>query len=291
MPKLYAIMEGLVGVATTPGGGTKVLLVKTHPEDRDALNQPLMPHLPRVNFRSGGQLKVQELKGEDIQFLFTGQPAAHLVSDLSRLPSFSRILSFVPKTNGHKAAQLPQIRTGCIGGTPGTACLAPGGQNPRLAGRVLIDQGTLTSIQVDDNGNPYKAPPARFQFRFVNNAQAPALDMKCDNALLLKIDSGSQPIQMRLGQQTLPLSIALQNEKDAAKVILDDPAEDCVIVRVTDMVDPMMMKQMMMENGADVHFPIFLDLLNHYSGPKVIPTLVHGPGDPPLSRCIPPLIP
>jgi hypothetical protein len=288
MPKLYVIMEGLVSIATPPGG-TKVLLVKTQPGDRDALDRPLMPHLPRVNFRSGGQIKTQPLQGEDIRFL-TGQPAAQPVLELSRLPSLSEILKFAPKTNGHKAAQPSQINTGCVGSTPGTACLVPGKKTPRLAGRVLIDQGMLTSIQVDKNGNPLKMSPTRFKFLFANNTNGPALDMKCDNALLLKIDSGANPIQVQVGQKkALTLSNALQAEKDSAKAMLDDPAEDCVIVRVSDMVDPTM--QMKMEDGADIHFPIFFDLLDGYNGPRVIPTLIHdGPGDPPLSRCIPPLI-
>lgn len=290
MPKLYVIMEGLVSVAAPSGGGTMVLLVQTYPGDLDALGRPLPPHLPRVTFRSGGNTMVQPLHGEDVQFQ-TGQQPAKVVTQLDRLPSFADILAFAHNTNGHTAEQLAQINAGCVGNAPGTACLVTGGQKPRLAGRVRIDQGTLTSVQVDDNGNPYAAAPARFKFLFMDNAIGPALDMSCDNALLLTIDSGTHPIQLQVGHLTFTLDNAQQAEKDAVKLILDDPAADCMIVRVSDMVDPMMTKQMVMDDGADTHFPIFFDLLPNYTGPKVIPTLIHsGPGDPPLSRCIPPKI-
>jgi hypothetical protein len=288
MPKLYVIMDGLVSVATPPGGNAQVLLIKTYPKDLDALNQPLMPHFPRVSYRTGGRLAARALNGEDIKFI-TGQPPANPKLDLSRLPSFSQILAFAPPVKGGNAAISAQINAGCLGGTPGTACLVPGKQDPRLAARVLIDQGFLTSIQVDDNGNPFSASPVHFQFLFLSNTKAPAFDMSCDNALLLKADSGTHPIQMKVGTDTITLDNAVQSEKDLIKLVLGDPEDDCVIVRITDMVDPMMAKQMKKESGADVHFPIFFDLLTHYTGSRVIPTLVNPhPGDQPLSRCIPP---
>ncbi len=288
MSKLYVIMEGLVSVTSSPAGDPMVLLVRTTPQDKDAMGQPLPPHYPRVTFRSGGKLTEQPLAGEDIEFL-AGQATSKAVAQLERLPSFTAILAYAKNTNGHTVAQLAQINAGCIGNSPGTACMAAGGQNPRLAGRVRIDQGILTSIQVDDNGNPIAAPPVRFQFRFMDDAVAPALDMPCDNALLLKIDSGSTPIRLQVGAQTFLLDNALQTEKDAAKAALDDPIAPCAIVRITDMVDPMLMKQMKMDYSADTHFPIFFDLLTNYTGARVVPMLVmEGQTDLPLSRCIPP---
>jgi hypothetical protein len=298
MPKLYAFMEGLVSVATSPAGDPMVLLIKTYPEDKDAMGAALPQHFPRITFRSGGKLTVQPLNGEDVSFL-TGKPASPVAKTLDRLPSFAKILSFAKSSNGHgpkpapPLAQLAQINVGCVGNTPGSTCLATGEHKPRLAGRVRIDQGSLTSIQVDDNGNPINAKPVRFKFLFMDNAAGPALDMPCDNALLLEIDSGANPIRLQIGNQTFPLDHALQAEKDAAKVVLAGPSTNCVIVHISDMVDPMLMKQMKMDNSADVHFPIFFDLLPNYTGARVIPTLmpqVKGQGDPPLSRCIPPQV-
>jgi len=298
MPKLYAFMEGLVSVVTSQPGNPMVLLIKTYPEDKDAMGAALPPHLPRVTFRSGGKLTVQPLNGEDVSFL-TGKPASPVAKNLDRLPAFTKILSFAKSSNGHgkqpamPLAQLAQINAGCVGNTPGSACLAAGGHHPRLAGRVRIDQGSLTSIQVDDSGNPINAKPMRFKFLFMDNAAGPALDMPCDNALLLEVDSGASPIKLQIGNRTFPLDNALQTEKDVAKAAIADPAASCVIVHISDMVDPMLMKQMKMDNSADVHFPIFFDLLPNYTGARVIPTLMpqmHGQGDPPLSRCIPPTL-
>jgi hypothetical protein len=296
MPKLYAFMEGLISVATPPVGDPMVLLIKTYPEDKDATGAALPPHSPRVTFRSGGKLTVQPLNGEDVSFV-TGKPASPVVKKLDRLPSFASILSFAKSSNGHgkKAAmplaQLAQINAGCVGNTPGSACLAAVGHKPRLAGRVRINQGLLTSIQVDDHGNPINSGPVRFKFLFMDNAAGPALDMSCDNALLLEVDSGANPIKLQIGDRTFPLDNALQTEKDAAKAVLADPSANCVIVHISDMVDPMMMKQMKMNDSVDAHFPIFFDLLTNYTGARVIPTLIQqvkGEADPPLSRCIPP---
>ena len=251
MSKLYVIMEGLISVTSSPAGDPIVLLVKTNPQDKDAMGQPLPPHNPRVTFRSGGKLTEQSLDGEDIQFL-GGKPASKAVARLERLPSFAAILAYARNTNGHTVAQLAEINAGCLGNSPGTACKTADGKNPRLAGRVRIDQGILTSIQVDDNGFPYAAPPVRFQFRFMDDALAAALDMPCDNALLLKIDSGSNPIQLQIGAKAFPLDSALQTEKDANRTALDDPLAACAIVRITDMVDPMLMKQMKMDFSAEI---------------------------------------
>jgi hypothetical protein len=296
MSKLYALIEGLVCVATPPGQEARVLLIQTYPGDKDAMGRPFPLHLPRISFRSKGMPMVRKLSGQDVEFL-TGaaKPATPPVRQLDRLPSFASILSFAPSTNGNTAAQLAAVKPGCVGNAPGSACLIPKGKQPRLAGRILIDQGTLTSVQVDDSGNPVVAPPARFKFLFIDNASGPALDMQCDNALLLKIDAGAHPVQVKVGNKTFTLDKASQIEKDAVKLILDDPAADCVIVRISDMVDPMMIKHMVMQDSADAHFPIFFDLLGNYKGSRVIPTLIgttpNTPGDIPLSRCIPPTLP
>jgi hypothetical protein len=201
MSKLYVIMEGLIGVTTPTKGNPMVLLVKTYSTDRDGKGQPLMQHFPKVAFRTGGQPITKELNGEDIRF-DTGQPNAPLGKDFSRIPPFSKILAFAPASNGGQRGAKAQINAGCIGGVPGTACLVPGQPNPRLAGRVLIDHGKLTSIQVGEDGNPTKDSPTTFRFEFEIDSNGPALEMPCDNALLLKIDSGASPIKMIVGQES-----------------------------------------------------------------------------------------
>jgi hypothetical protein len=294
MSKLYAIIDGLISVVESESqpGLVKLLFVKTYPDDLDSMGVPFPDHRPRASFSSGGVPQEIELaNGEDVKFTNGHQPAApNVVTDLARLPSFSDILA--------KQVKNPQdafVKPGCAA-TGGVCPRNSQDAKPRIAARLLLDQGTVRSIQVDEHSDPLNPPikPVPWRFFSAVDLKTPVLKMACDNALLLEMDLGQGEASLQIGTgKPLPLDKATAAERAKLAPLGIDPAADCVIVHLNDMVDPNAMKKMHMNLQEDSHFVVFFDLLNNYNGPKVTPNLdpaavAKGQGFPLISRCIPP---
>jgi hypothetical protein len=284
MSKLYVILEGLISVVEhSSDSGIDVLLVKTNPQDVDPMGMPIPPHISQIAYRAEGKLQTYQFQGEDVSFAnghLPGPPA--VTRDLQRLPSFVQILG--SETNA-------EVVAGCVGPHPATECLASAKAQPRIAGRVLITQGTLRSIQVDKKGNPASSAPQRCQFFSQADVNQIVLDMNCDNALLLEMDLGKTAAQLLINGKSVTLDAATPEGVKPLEAILGPATTAWTVVWVRDMVDPTLGGMNMDHQNIDPHFSVFYDLLANYHGPQVTPRFLSDnekQGDQPLNRCIPP---